>query len=152
VRKVLDDFPGVGYAFTQPIEMRVSEMLTGVRGDLAIKIFGDDQAQLNASADAIVDILKGIRGAEDVYTPRNEGAQYYRLVADPMSAGRVGISVDELQRDLRTQVNGVRVGTVFEGARRVPLILRGSDQLRSSPAEFANLRFALPNGEATGLG
>jgi len=152
VRKVLDDFPGVGYAFTQPIEMRVSEMLTGVRGDLAVKIFGDDQAQLNASADAIVNILKGIRGAVDVYTPRNEGAQYYRLVADPMSAGRVGISVDELQRDLRTQVNGVRVGTVFEGARRVPLILRGSDQLRSSPAEFSNLRFALPNGEATGLG
>jgi cobalt-zinc-cadmium resistance protein CzcA len=69
-----------------------------------------------------------------------------------MSAGRVGISVDELQRDLRTQVNGVRVGTVFEGARRVPLVLRGSDQLRSSPADFANLRFALPNGEATGLG
>ena len=84
VRKVLDDFPGVGYAFTQPIEMRVSEMLTGVRGDLAVKIFGDDQAQLNASADAIVNILKGIRGAVDVYTPRNEGAQYYRLVADPM--------------------------------------------------------------------
>ena len=60
--------------------------------------------------------------------------------------------MDELQRDLRTQVNGVRVGTVFEGARRVTLILRGSDQLRSSPAEFSNLRFALPNGEATGLG
>lgn len=152
IRQVLDDFPSVGYAFTQPIEMRVSEMLTGVRGDLAIKLFGDDQEQLNATADVIVGLLKDIKGAEDVYTPRNEGAQYYRLVADPMSTGRVGISMDELQRNLRTQVDGVRVGTIYENTRRVPLLLRGPDELRSSPAEFSNLRFALPNGEATGLG
>ena len=151
IRSVLEDFPGVGYAFTQPIEMRVSEMLTGVRGDLAIKIFGNDQKQLSAVAETIVGILAGVEGAEDVYAPRNEGAQYYRLVADRIEAGRLGISVDRLERDLRTQVEGIRAGTVFQDARRIPLILRGPDELRNSVAEFSSLRFALSGGEAAGL-
>ena len=152
IRAVVEDFPGVGYAFTQPIEMRVSEMLTGVRGDLAVKIFGDNQQQLNASADAIVNVLRELDGAEDVYTSRNEGAQYYQLTADRMSAGRIGISMDELQRDLRTQVEGIQVGTIYQDARRIPLLLRGPEELRDSPAVFSNLRFALPDGEAVGLG
>ena len=151
IRDVLADFPGVGYAFTQPIEMRVSEMLTGVRGDLAIKIFGGDQKQLNATADAIVNILKNVNGAEDVYTPRNEGAQYLRLTIDRMQAGRLGVSVDKLENDLRAQVEGIRVGTVYQGARRVPLLLRGPEQLRDSVSVFSSQRFSLPQGDSTGL-
>jgi len=151
IRDVLANFPGVGYAFTQPIEMRVSEMLTGVRGDLAIKIFGGDQKQLNATADAIVNILKNVNGAEDVYTPRNEGAQYLRLTIDRMQAGRLGVSVDKLENDLRAQVEGIRVGTVYQGARRVPLLLRGPEQLRDSVSVFSSQRFSLPQGDSTGL-
>ena len=151
IRKVLDDFPGVDYAFTQPIEMRVDEMLTGVRGDLAIKIFGDDQAQLNATADAIVRTLNTVDGAEDVYTPRNEGAQYYRLRADRMAAGRLGVSMDSLEQALRAQVEGVRLGTIYQEARRIPLLLRGPETLRDSPAVFANLRITLPDGGSTAL-
>lgn len=151
IREVLADFPGVGYAFTQPIEMRVSEMLTGVRGDLAVKIFGADQQQLNATADAIVDIIKNVAGAEDVYTPRNNGAQYFRLVADRMAAGRLGISVDKLESALRIQVEGVQTGTVYQGARRIPLLLRGPEELRDSATVFASQRFVLPGGGAAGL-
>ena len=151
IRAVLEDFPGVGYAFTQPIEMRVSEMLTGVRGDLAIKIFGDNQDELNATADAIVNIVQGVAGAQDVYTPRNEGAQYYRLVVDRMVAGRLDISMDTLERNLRTLIEGERIGTVYENDRRVPLLLRGNEQLRNSPLSFSNLRFAIPAGDAIGL-
>lgn len=151
IRAVLGDFPGVGYAFTQPIEMRVSEMLTGVRGDLAIKIFGNDQEQLNATADAIVRSLHTVPGAEDVFTTRNEGAQYYSLTADRMTAGRLGLSMDALAQALRTQVEGVRLGTVYQEARRIPLVLRGPDAVRDSPAVFANLRVTLPGGNATGL-
>ncbi|HAJ91336.1 MAG TPA: CusA/CzcA family heavy metal efflux RND transporter [Gammaproteobacteria bacterium] len=151
IRAVMDDFPGVGYAFTQPIEMRVSEMLTGVRGDLAIKIFGNNQDELNATADSIVNILQGVAGAQDVYTPRNEGAQYYRLVVDRMVAGRLDISIDTLERNLRTLVEGERAGTVYENDRRVPLLLRGNEQLRNSPLSFSNLRFAIPAGDAIGL-
>jgi cobalt-zinc-cadmium resistance protein CzcA len=151
IRAVLESFPGVGYAFTQPIEMRVSEMLTGVRGDLAIKVFGPDQQQLNRTADAIVKVLSRVAGAEDVYTPRNEGAQYYRLVADRMAAGRLGISVDALESDLRSQVEGVRAGTIYQDVRRVPLLLRGPERLRESPALFAALRFPLPDGGSVPL-
>jgi len=151
IRAVLDNFPGVDYAFTQPIEMRVDEMLTGVRGDLAIKIFGNDQDQLNATADAIVKSLQEVAGAEDVFTPRNEGAQYYRLTADRMAAGRLGISVDSLEQTLRAQVEGLHLGTVYQEARRVPLVLRGPEDLRKSPAVFANLRVSLPDGGATAL-
>jgi len=151
IRAVLESFPGVGYAFTQPIEMRVSEMLTGVRGDLAIKVFGHDQEQLNRIAESIVGVLSQVAGAEDVYTPRNAGAQYYRLVADRMAAGRLGISVDALESDLRTQVEGVRAGTVYQDVRRIPLLLRGPEQLRESPALFSALRFALPGGGSVPL-
>jgi len=151
IRTVLEDFPGVGYAFTQPIEMRVSEMLTGVRGDLAIKIFGGNQEALNAAAERIVSVVQGIEGAQDVYTPRNEGAQYYQLVADRLSSGRLGMSMDALARDLRTLVEGVRAGTVYEDNRRVPLLLRGAESLRTSPLQFANLRFSIPEGNAARL-
>ena len=151
IREVVEDFPGLGYAFTQPIEMRVSEMLTGVRGDLAVKIFGDNQQELNASADAIVNVLRELEGAQDVYTSRNEGAQYYQLVADRMSVGRLGISMDDLQRDLRSQVEGVQVGTVYQNARRIPMLLRGAEVLRDSPAVFSSQRFVLPEGVTAGL-
>jgi len=151
IRAVLESFPGVGYAFTQPIEMRVSEMLTGVRGDLAIKVFGPDQQQLNRTADAIVKILSRVEGAEDVYTPRNEGAQYYRLVVDRMAAGRLGIPVDALESDLRGQVEGVRAGTIYQDVRRVPLLLRGPEHMRESPALFAALRLPLPDGGSVPL-
>ena len=151
VRQVTEDFPGVDFAFTQPIEMRVSEMLTGVRGDLAVKIFGDDQAALNRTAEAIVGVLESIEGSQDVLTPRNEGAQYYRLVVDRLSAGRLGLDVDSLEQLLRAQVEGLQVGTVYQGNRRVPLVLRGSAELRDSPAAFAGQYLTLPDGKTVAL-
>ncbi len=151
IRGVLQGFPGVDYAFTQPIEMRVDEMLTGVRGDLAIKIFGDDQEQLNRTAEAIVAVVEQIEGAEDVYTPRNEGAQYLQLDIDRLAAGRLGLDVDALQADLRTLVEGVSVGTVYEGARRVPLVMRGGESVRGSAAAFEGLNLTLPDGQTVAL-
>jgi cobalt-zinc-cadmium resistance protein CzcA len=147
IRKVIEDFPGVAFAFTQPIEMRVDEMLTGVRGDLAIKIFGDDEESLNRTAESIVSVVNTIEGAEDVYTPRNEGAQYYKLSVDRLTAGRVGIDVDTLETALRAQVEGIKLGTVYQGSRRVPLIIRGASELRNSPALFASQHIVLPGGE-----
>ena len=146
IRKVADDFPGVAYAFTQPIEMRVDEMLTGVRGDLAIKIFGDDTEALNRTAEAIVAAVKTIDGAEDVYTPRNEGAQYYSLKVDRLAAGRLGLDVDALESLLRIQVEGLQLSTIYKGNRRIPLLLRGPESLRDSPASFAAQHIVLPNG------
>ncbi|MEQ1557144.1 MAG: efflux RND transporter permease subunit, partial [Gallionella sp.] len=78
VRRVMLDFPGVEYNFTQPIAMRVSEMLTGARGDIAIKIFGTDLTKLNETAEQMVGVLEKIKGSEDVFTVKNSGVQYYR--------------------------------------------------------------------------
>lgn len=147
IRTVIKDFPGVAFAFTQPIEMRVDEMLTGVRGDLAIKIFGDDHESLSRTAESIVSVVNSIEGAEDVYTPRNEGAQYFKLTVDRLTAGRVGIDVDTLESALRAQVEGIKLGTVYQGSRRVPLIVRGARELRDSPALFASQHIVLPGGE-----
>ncbi|HEB92773.1 MAG TPA: efflux RND transporter permease subunit [Gammaproteobacteria bacterium] len=151
IRAVMADFPGVTFAFTQPIEMRVDEMLTGVRGDLAIKIFGEDPEDLNRTADAIVRVVQSIEGTEEVYTPRNEGAQYYRLVVDRLAAGRLGLSVEELEDLLRTQIEGMQVGTVYQGIRRIPLVIRGAQNLRDSPSGFAGQHIVLSDGRRVRL-
>lgn len=147
IREILESFPGIDYTFTQPIEMRVSEMLTGVRGDLAVKIFGENQATLNRTAASLVQIMRDIPGAEDVFTPRNEGAQYYRLKVDRLAIGRLGLDVDTVTASLRAQVEGVRAGSVYEGARRIPVLLRGPEALRSSPSVFSAMRITLDDGQ-----
>lgn len=151
IRAVLDRFPGMDYAFTQPIEMRVSEMLTGVRGDLAVKIFGPDSDALNGIAEQIVGVLEGIAGAQDVYTPRNDGAQYLNLVVDRLEAGRLGVDADALADLLRAQVEGLTVGTLDVEGKRRPLLVRGPEALRDSPARFAGLQVSLPDGRAVPL-
>lgn len=151
IRKVMDDFPGVEYSFTQPIAMRVSEMLTGARGDIAIKIFGSDLDKLNATAEQMVKVLEGIKGSEDVFTVKNSGVQYYRVIIDRMAAGRLGLNVDDISTALRGQIEGQRLGTVIEDARRTPLIMRGDTDIQQSPALFAALTLPLPNGQAIPL-
>lgn len=147
VRKVMGDFPGVEYSFTQPIAMRVSEMLTGARGDIAVKIFGSDLAKLNDTAEQMVKVLAGIKGSEDVFTVKNSGVQYYRVAIDRLAAGRLGLSVDEIANTLRGQIEGQQLGMVIEGGRRTPLIMRGELDVQDSPALFAALTLSLPNGQ-----
>ncbi|MFA9461168.1 efflux RND transporter permease subunit [Thiohalorhabdus sp. Cl-TMA] len=151
LRQVLSGFPGVAFSFSQPIEMRVSEMLTGVRGDVAVKLFGPDLEVLNKKSAAIADVLKGIRGSQDVYYTDNSGLQYMEVDVDRMAAGRFGLSVAALSDLLKAQLEGAEVGTVYQGRRRIPLVIRGGPETRKSPADFANLRIALPDGELVPL-
>ncbi|MGH0033906.1 MAG: efflux RND transporter permease subunit [Myxococcota bacterium] len=146
MRAVLDEFPGIAYGFTQPIDMRVSEMLTGVRGDVAVKVYGTDLSELNQTAAGIARTLGSIAGAEDVFRSRADGAAYLRVGIDHFAAGRLGVSVEDLQRRLRARLEGIRAGTVFEGSRRIPVMIRGSRDLRESPADFVNLQ--LPTGRS----
>jgi heavy metal efflux system protein len=148
IRKVMRNFPGIEVSFTQPISMRVSEMLTGSRGDVAVKIFGSDNAQLGALAEKMVGVLKGIKGSEDAYTPKNDGVQYYRVEIDRLAAGRLGLTVDDIGNALRAQIEGVQLGMVIEGGRRTPLLMRGEADMRRSPALFAALALPLPNGQS----
>ncbi|GAB4293781.1 MAG: CusA/CzcA family heavy metal efflux RND transporter [Thiohalomonadaceae bacterium] len=146
IRQVMNDIPGLNYGFTQPIEMRISEMLTGVRGDVAVKIFGTDVTELDTQAQRIAALLNGIPGAEDVRTAENSGVQYLQVVIDRLAAGRLGLSINELESMMRAQVEGIAIGTVHEGARRTPLILRGSEDLRAAPERFAAMQVTLPDG------
>ncbi len=146
IRRVMRDFPGVAINFTQPIDMRVSEMLTGVRGDLAVKIFGSELDTLNRLAQEVQAQLTRIAGAQDVLTVKNEGVQYYQVRVDRLAAGRFGLNAEDVQSDLRAMVEGKTLGVVVEGVRRTPLVLRGGVDVRNDPRRFADLRLATPNG------
>jgi cobalt-zinc-cadmium resistance protein CzcA len=136
-------------AFTQPIDMRISEMLTGTRGDLAIKIYGTDLGELNSLAERIATLLKTVPGAQDVLTVKNEGVQYYTVEVDRLAAGRLGLDIDEIATTLRAQLEGQHIGLVLEGNRRTPLVIRGNDDTRLSPALFSDILLALPEGAGT---
>lgn len=151
IRKVMASFPGLEYSFTQPIAMRVSEMLTGSRGDVAIKIFGTDIVKLNEFSEKMVTIIEGIKGSEDAYTVKNNGVQYYRVIIDRLAAGRLGLNVDDISNSLRTQVEGRQIGMVIEEGRRTPLLLRGEADVQQSPALFASLTLPLANGQSVPL-
>jgi heavy metal efflux system protein len=151
MRSVMSNFPGVAITFTQPIDMRVSEMLTGVRGDVAIKVFGSDVTQLNHLTEKIAETLRGVRGAQDVLTLKNEGVQYYKVEFDRLAAGRFGVTVDELGTALKMQLEGQSLGLVLEPGRRTPLISRGEARIRTSVTGFSQLQLTLPNQQSVPL-
>lgn len=151
LRRVAATFPGMNFSFTQPIEMRTSEMLSGVRGDLAIKVYGADNAQLTKLADQIVKTVSGITGSQDVLTVKNEGVQYLQVDIDRVAAGRLGFSVEQIQNDLRTLVEGRSSGIVIEDGKRLPLLIRGSDALHMSATLFNQLRLPVADGSTVAL-
>jgi cobalt-zinc-cadmium resistance protein CzcA len=152
LRKVLDNLPGISYSFTQPIDMRVQEMIIGVRGDVVVKIFGPDIPVLNKLAGQITTTLKSVPGSEDVRTVLNEGVQYLSVAVDRLQAGRLGLSVDDIADGLRAQIEGRTVGIVVEGGRRTPVLLRGANDERGAGATFGGLKITLPGGQVVPLG
>ncbi|MCX7097043.1 MAG: CusA/CzcA family heavy metal efflux RND transporter [Methylococcales bacterium] len=142
IRKVMAQTPGIAFGFTQPIEMRVSEMLTGTRGDVAVKLFGADLAVLDEKGNEIAELLKHIAGSSDVFAKQNNGMQFLQLTINKLAAGRLGLDSDSIESLLRAQIEGLNLGIVQEGIKRTPLILRGS----SNTANFDNLQITLPNG------
>ena len=146
LRKVMKQTPGLDFSFTQPIDMRVSEMILGVRGDLAIKIFGEDLDALGETAQKIVTVLEGIEGSQDVYTPENSGIQYLQVKVNRAAAGKLGLTIAEVNQILQSQIEGQQLGIVQEGIRRTPILLRGSEEVRLSPVNFGQLLLTLPNG------
>ena len=151
IRKVLDEFVGIEYGFTQPIEMRVSEMLTGVRGDLAIDIFGSDNDQLEEIAVQIKSILETITGSSDVYKKANEGVEYFELKFDKKAMAYHGISQQEINDFLKIMVTGVQAGIIQEGMRRIDLMVKGDENLQNSLDKIQKLYYPLDNGKAIPL-
>jgi cobalt-zinc-cadmium resistance protein CzcA len=146
LRAVLAGFYGINFGFTQPIDMRVSEMLTGSRGDVAIKLFGSDLNNLNQYAQQIAAEVGTIDGSIDTVATLNEGAQYLQISVDRYRAGQLGINAEELQTRLRSEIEGLNVGNVIEGSARVPLMVR-YDRLQGDGLELMRNNFInLPDG------
>lgn len=151
IRKVLDEFVGIEFGFTQPIEMRVSEMLTGVRGDLAIDIFGSDNDTLEAIASQVKTLLESIKGSSDVYKKANEGVEYFELKFDKKAMAYHGISQQEINDFLKVMITGVKVGIIQEGMRRIDLMVKGEKNLQNSIDKIKKLYYPLENGKAVPL-
>lgn len=147
IRAVMHDFPGIEPTFTQPIEMRISEMLTGARGDLVIKLFGPDLKELSRLAGEIQGRLEKIEGTTEAMTVANDTVDYLQLDMDRVAAGRAGMPVDMLQDMMRANVEGVRAGTVSEGGRRVPVMIKGTGGDGMDPAIFADQLYRAPSGQ-----
>lgn len=145
IRAIMSHTPGIDFGFTQPIEMRVSEMLTGTRGDVAVKLFGSDIEVLNDKALEIEAVLKSITGSSDVFMRKNEGMQFLQITIDRQAAGRFGLDADHIENLLRAQIEGLQLGIVQEGIKRTPLLLRGD----SNAVNFNSLQITLPNGQQT---
>ncbi len=147
MRKALAGMPGIEPTFTQPIEMRVAEMLTGARGDLAVKIFGPDLPTLAGLAARVQQELQSTRGATEVTTVANDTVDYFQLDIDRAAAGRAGMPVETLQDTLRAQLEGLPAGLVAEGQKRIQVLIRGDDAVRNDPVRFGDLQVTTPSGE-----
>ncbi|GAA8366822.1 efflux RND transporter permease subunit [Helicobacter pylori] len=142
LEKIMDslkDFKGISFSFTQPIEMRISEMLTGVRGDLAVKIFGDDISELNQLSFQIAQVLKGIKGSSEVLTTLNEGVNYLYVTPNKEAMADVGITSDEFSKFLKSALEGLIVDVIPTGISRTPVMIRQESDFASSITKIKSL-------------
>ncbi|GAA9713755.1 efflux RND transporter permease subunit [Helicobacter pylori] len=142
LEKIMDslkDFKGINFSFTQPIEMRISEMLTGVRGDLAVKIFGDGISELNQLSFQIAQVLKGIKGSSEVLTTLNEGVNYLYVTPNKEAMANVGISSDEFSKFLKSALEGLVVDVIPTGISRTPVMIRQESDFASSITKIKSL-------------
>ncbi|MGL2646919.1 efflux RND transporter permease subunit [Helicobacter pylori] len=142
LEKIMDslkDFKGINFSFTQPIEMRISEMLTGVRGDLAVKIFGDDIGALNELSFQIAQALKGIKGSSEVLTTLNEGVNYLYVTPNKEAMADVGITSDEFSKFLKSALEGLIVDVIPTGISRTPVMIRQESDFASSITKIKSL-------------
>ncbi|MFP6225575.1 efflux RND transporter permease subunit [Helicobacter pylori] len=142
LEKIMDslkDFKGINFSFTQPIEMRISEMLTGVRGDLAVKIFGDDISALNELSFQIAQALKGIKGSSEVLTTLNEGVNYLYVTPNKEAMADVGITSDEFSKFLKSALEGLVVDVIPTGISRTPVMIRQESDFASSITKIKSL-------------
>ncbi|MBN9554465.1 MAG: CusA/CzcA family heavy metal efflux RND transporter [Alphaproteobacteria bacterium] len=142
--------PGNNYEFTQPIQMRFNELLSGVRADVAIKVFGDDLDQLRAVGEQIEGVVSGIEGAQDVSVEQVTGLPILQITPDRSALARLGLNVGDIQDVVAVSIGGQPAGQIFEGDRRFPIIVRLPEDVRSRADEIGRLR--IPVGETSEAG
>ncbi len=138
------EVPGSNYEFTQPIQMRFNELLSGVRADVAIKVHGDDLEQLLAVGEKIGAVVEGVSGAQDVGVEQVTGLPVLQITPDRAALARLGLNVDDVQSVVATAIGGTVTGQVFEGDRRFDVVVRLPESERGKVDDVGRLRIPLP--------
>ncbi len=138
------EVPGNNYEFTQPIQMRFNELLSGVRADVAVKVFGDDLEQLLAIGKSVEGVVDDVEGAEDVGVEQITGLPVLQITPDRAALARLGLNVDDVQDVVSASLGGAVAGQIFEGDRRFDVIVRLPEAIRSNVDEIGRLRVPLP--------
>ncbi len=144
--QVMEGFPGIQYSFSQPIQMRIDDMLSGSRGDVAVKIYGPDLETLNGLAVHLAQILERISGSREVIAQGVNKIRYLSVKLDPVAIGRQGLDVDAVEDELRAQLEGLQAGIVMEQQRRIPIVLRGDQTTANDVERFAGISLASAGG------
>ena len=145
-KEALSAIPGIEYEFTQPIEMRFNELITGVRSDIAIKIFGDDLAYIDQKAIEIKELIEGIPGASDVILEKTAGLPQIKIDYDRAKVARYGVDIRTLNSYIATAFGGEAAGVVFEGEKRFSLVVRFGQQNRTDLADVKQLKVPISGG------
>ena len=139
--------PGNNYEFTQPIQMRFNELISGVRADLGIKLFGDDLDTLFASASDILTVISTIEGADDARLEQVEGIPIFTVTPKPDQLARFGLDIADLQLWLNAATGGETAGMIFEGDRRFKIVVRYADDIRNELTQLETIPIVTPSGE-----
>ncbi|CAB3926942.1 CusA/CzcA family heavy metal efflux RND transporter [Achromobacter deleyi] len=140
--------PGNNYEFSQPIQLRFNELISGVRSDVAVKIFGDDNDVLNKSAAEVAEVLQAIPGASEVKVEQTTGLPVLTVNIDRARAARYGLSLADVQDTLTIAIGGREAGTFFQGDRRFDIVVRLPEAVRESIPALRKLPIALPKTDA----
>lgn len=143
----LNKFPGNAYEITQPIQMRFNELIAGVRGDLAIKVFGDDFNAMNATAEKIASVLRRTQGAADVKVEQTTGLPMLDIRVNRDAMSRVGVTAQDVQDIVTATLGGRESGMIFEGDRRFPVVIRLSEAQRADLSTLQQVQVPLPGGK-----
>ncbi|MFX1765234.1 CusA/CzcA family heavy metal efflux RND transporter [Paraburkholderia sp. A1RI-2L] len=144
IEAVLAEFPGNVYEFSQPIQLRFNELISGVRSDVAVKVFGDDMNVLNTTASEIAAALQKVAGATEVKVEQTTGLPVLTIELDRDKLARYGVSVADVQDTVAAAVGGQKAGTLFQGDRRFDIVVRLPEELRSDVQAIKRLPIALP--------
>ena len=144
--EAVEMLPGNKYEFTQPIEMRFNELISGVRADLGIKVFGDDLDQLLTSANDVLEVVESMEGAADTRVEQVTGLPMLSVHPKRMALSRYGLTVDDLQDLVAAGVGGENAGLIYEGDRRFQLVVRLPEDIRRDVNSLADLPVPLPDG------
>ena len=152
LEKAVNAIPGNNYEFTQPVQMRMNELIAGVRAEVAIKVYGDDMEQLAQIGSKIEAVAESIEGSADVALEQITGLPLMTITPNVDALSRYGLAIDDVQQTVAIALGGAVAGQVFEGDRRFDIVVRLPEAQRQDPKALATLPIPVPAGAAAGLG